>query len=139
MFKTAKAQDRSPTTRTVGTSYTTGGDGNGGWKSSPLVLLDYREATLVLDITKGTATKLTIKLEVGRHGAAVDGDFYTRWMNDNGAAREDYIEIDTADLGTTDRIAIPVDITDVPCMRVRMKADGGADASVALAFVAGRN
>lgn len=138
MFKTTSISDRSPTTNTVGTSYTTGGTGGTGWKSLPIPLTDAREASLILDITKGTATKLTLKLEVGRKDASADADFYERWMNDNGAARLDYIEIDTAGLGTTHRLAIPVDVVDVPALRVRMKADGAADAAVALGYVAGR-
>jgi len=138
MFKQATIVDRSPTTNTVGTSYTTGGTGGTGWKSGPIPLVDMREASLAFDITKGAATKLTIKLEIGKKDATADADFYERWMNDNGAARVDYIEIDTADLEATHRLTIPVDALDAPTVRVRMKADGAADAAVSVGYFAGR-
>lgn len=138
VWKNPKAFDRTPTTNTVGTAYTTGGTGGAGWKSLPIDVSNVREATLVLTVVKGTATKLYVRVEVGAHGAVDDADFFERWSHDGGVGQVDEVSIDAAALDTSQRLALALDVSDVPMIRLRMKADGAADAAVSVAMFGGR-
>lgn len=136
MGKEQKKVDRSPTTKTVGTSYTTGGDGGAGWVSSWIPAGPYREVELLLDVDKNSATKLYLKLEVGDEDADTDAEGFNKLRADGGGVL--VVDENSYTLAADERIAVTVEVPAASRFRVRLKADTAADAIVTLYTVGGR-
>lgn len=128
--------DRSPTTKTVGTSYTTGGDGGAGWVSDWIDAGDYREVELLLDVDKNSATKLYVKLEVGDADADTDAEGFEKLRADGGGVL--VLDENNYTLSADQRIAMTVELPAASRFRVRLKADTAADGVVTLYSVGGR-
>ena len=133
--KAPKAQDRSPTTKTVGTSYTTGGTGGTGWVSGSI---DTREMTvldLLLLITKAGATVMTLKAEVSDDGVT----WWEQWKEGATDAVVHEVPIPTTSLGATHRIKLPWPVPANNYVRFRAKATTAADGSLELHAQAARS
>jgi len=115
--KSPNALDVSPSTTTVTTAYAS------GWVTSWIDPGLAWFARMLLFVTKADATTIELLLEV----EDVDGtDGYETWRISSGAASKDEVTLTAADLGTTHRIALQVDVSDVRRLRLRAKKTGGS-------------
>lgn len=106
-----------------------------GWVSEWLDVGLASHARLLLTLVKGTATTVELKLEAEQENGT---NGYEEFKVADGAASLDEIAITCADLGTTHRIALPIEVVDVRRIRLRAKrTDGTSSTTLAAAVLVG--
>lgn len=93
-----------------------------GWASSLINVGAAQFGRLLLDITKGDATSIELRFVV-EDQAGTTG--YKSFKVSEGAASLDEVTITASDLGTTDTIAIDLDLRGVRKFAVQAKKTGG--------------